>query len=293
MGIGSVLTLASFIRSALPGSSVVDNLSARIKSWWWIAFVLVGALLAGRTTTTLLFAAVSFVALREFSAITAWRPADRKIIAACFYIFLPARYVLVRFSIFSWSAEAASLAGLALLPVLTAIAGDTEDYLARTTERLFGVTLCVFCLSYVPALLMLPTACDKRLVMLFLMVITQASDVLQYVWGKTLGRHKIAPQVSPSKTVEGLIGGIVCTTALGATLSSMTGLSAARAAAIALVLAMAGFLGGLVMSAIKRDRGIKDWSSLIPGHGGILDRVDSLWLSAPLYFYLMRAWGAA
>jgi phosphatidate cytidylyltransferase len=124
--------------------------------------------------------------------------------------------------------------------------------------------------------------------MVFLLLVVQSSDVLQYVWGKLLGRHPIAPAVSPSKTWEGLIGGAICATALGAALWRLTPFVPWQAGGMALVITTMGFLGGLVMSAIKRDRGVKDWGQLIEGHGGMLDRLDSVAFSAPIFFHLTR-----
>jgi len=124
----------------------------------------------------------------------------------------------------------------------------------------------------------------------FLILVVQSSDVLQYVWGKLFGKTKVAPEVSPSKTLEGLIGGVASTTLLGAGLYWMTPFSPLEAGAIALLLALAGFLGGLIMSAIKRDRGVKDWGTMIEGHGGMLDRVDSVCFSAPIFFHVVRQW---
>jgi predicted CDP-diglyceride synthetase/phosphatidate cytidylyltransferase len=150
-----------------------------------------------------------------------------------------------------------------------------------------GGVLCVCCLAYVPALLMLPIKRPELLVV-FLVLIAQVSDIFQYVWGKLLGRHRIAPKLSPSKTLEGLIGGILSASALGALLWRITPFNMWQAGLMALTIAILGFLGGLVMSAIKRHRGIKDWGALISGHGGMLDRVDSLCLSAPAFFHLTR-----
>jgi len=118
--------------------------------------------------------------------------------------------------------------------------------------------------------------------------VVQSSDVLQYVWGKLAGRRPVAPQVSPSKTWEGLVGGVACATALGGALYWLTPFTPWEAAAMALVVNLMGFFGGLVMSAIKRDRGVKDWGSLIEGHGGMLDRLDSVAFAAPVFFHLTR-----
>ena len=126
------------------------------------------------------------------------------------------------------------------------------------------------------------------LLMAFAVIIAQVSDVLQYVWGKLIGRHRLLPTLSPSKTVEGLVGGVLSVTALGMLLSPLTPFTRWQAAGMAFLIAVFGFLGGVVMSAIKRDRGLKDWSQLIAGHGGMLDRVDSLCLSAPVFFHLTR-----
>ena len=116
----------------------------------------------------------------------------------------------------------------------------------------------------------------------------QASDVLQYIWGKTLGKHKIAPAVSPNKTWEGFLGGVATATLLGTALWWATPFTPWQAAGMSLAITLMGFAGGLVMSAIKRDRGVKDYGTLIKGHGGVMDRIDSLCFSAPVFFHLTR-----
>jgi phosphatidate cytidylyltransferase len=153
--------------------------------------------------------------------------------------------------------------------------------------------ICVFCLSHVPALITLPIPGFQGrnlLLIAFLVLVVQSSDVLQYVWGKLLGRHQIAPQLSPSKTVEGTVGGIACATLLGAALWWITPFAAWQAGLIALAINLMGFCGGLVMSAIKRDRGVKDWGWMIEGHGGVLDRLDSVIFAAPIFFHITRYW---
>ena len=127
-------------------------------------------------------------------------------------------------------------------------------------------------------------------ILIFLILVVQSSDVLQYVWGKLLGRRKIAPGLSPSKTVEGFVGGVLSASGLGAALWWITPFEPGQAFLVALAITLMGFLGGLVMSAIKRDRGVKDWGSLIEGHGGMLDRLDSVCFSAPVFFHITRYW---
>ncbi|MFI4935634.1 MAG: phosphatidate cytidylyltransferase [Caulobacterales bacterium] len=121
-----------------------------------------------------------------------------------------------------------------------------------------------------------------------LLVATEANDVAQYCWGKLFGRRKIMPTVSPNKTWEGFLGGWATTAALiwfaGPIFAPLAGMNLAIMAA---VLPLAGFAGDVTLSAVKRDIGVKDTSHLIPGHGGILDRIDSLTFTTPLYFHLL------
>ena len=111
---------------------------------------------------------------------------------------------------------------------------------------------------------------------------------MQYVWGKLLGRRKIAPTLSPNKTLEGFVGGSLSATAIGAGLWWATPFAWWQAALLAFLITLMGFFGGLVMSAIKRDRGVKDYGTLIEGHGGMVDRIDSLCFAAPVFFHLVR-----
>jgi phosphatidate cytidylyltransferase len=151
--------------------------------------------------------------------------------------------------------------------------------------------IAVYCLSHVPALLVLDIPGYEgrnAFLIVFLVLVVQSSDVLQYVWGKLFGKRKIAPNLSPSKTLEGFVGGVASATLLGAALWWITPFNPWEAAFMALVVNLMGFVGGLVMSAIKRDRGVKDWGAMIEGHGGMLDRVDSVCFSAPMYFHVIR-----
>jgi len=151
--------------------------------------------------------------------------------------------------------------------------------------------ICVYCISHVPALLTLDIPGYQgraALLMAFLLLVAQSSDVLQYVWGKLCGRRRIAPEISPSKTVEGFVGGAASAIALGGVLWRITPFNPWQATAMAVTITVMGFLGGLVMSAVKRDVGVKDWGCLIEGHGGMLDRLDSVVFAAPIFFHLTR-----
>ncbi len=161
----------------------------------------------------------------------------------------------------------------------------------------WGLVLCVWCISHVPALLALDIPGYEgrnAFLLVFFILVVQSSDVLQYLWGKLAGRRQIAPRLSPSKTVEGLVGGVGSATALGAVLSPITPFSVAEAALISLVHHAARICRRpRPVGAEERRRGIKDWGTMIRGHGGMLDRLDSVCLSAPVFLHVVRLGWAA
>jgi phosphatidate cytidylyltransferase len=150
--------------------------------------------------------------------------------------------------------------------------------------------LTVYSISHAPALLMLETGTSPALLLVYLVVVVQLSDVFQYVWGKLLGKHRFSPNISPSKTIEGLVGGGASAILVGTLLYRLTPFSPLQATAISTVIVVAGFFGGFVLSAIKRDLNAKDWGYVIEGHGGVLDRLDSITFAAPLFFHIVRYW---
>jgi phosphatidate cytidylyltransferase len=295
--LAAALTLATVIawllrRSAGPAPNpTLDNLSARVKAWWIMIAVIAAALLAGRPATILLFAFISFASLREFITVTPTHRADHAALLLSFFVVLPMQYWLVWIDWYGFFSILIPVYAFLVLPVVAAIFGDSTNFLARTAESQWGVAISVYCISHVPAILTLdiPGYRDRtQLLVAFLLIVVQVSDVLQYCWGKLLGRHKIAPKLSPSKTVEGFVGGVACATLLGAAMWRITPFSPLQAGGMALVCTLMAFCGGLVMSAIKRDRGVKDWGHMIEGHGGMLDRMDSVAFSAPIFFHLTR-----
>ncbi len=270
------------------------ELRQRIVSWWIMIALLAAALLAGWQATVALFAVVSFIALREFLSLAPTRREDRLIILGA-YLTIPLNYLFVALDIYGIYLVLIPVYAFLITPWLMAVIGQTKGYLASASMFHWGLMTCVYNIGYVAYLMRTPEyelpAGGAGLVF-FLLVATEFNDVAQYVWGKLFGRHKIIPRVSPNKTWEGFVGGWASTAALiwfaGPLFTPLEGWGLAIVAA---VLPVAGFAGDVTMSAIKRDLGVKDTSHLIPGHGGILDRIDSLTFTAPLYFHLL-AWFA-
>ncbi|MBN8896468.1 MAG: phosphatidate cytidylyltransferase [Rhodanobacter sp.] len=296
-GILALLLLASAIggwlgRRAAPGKrEVIDNLNARIRAWWWMAALLCACFVLGRVATLVFFALASFFALREFATLTPTRRGDHLPLVLCFYVAIPLQYWLIGIDWYGLFAICIPVYGFLLLPAITALSGDTENFLERTTKIQWGLMLTVYCVSYAPAVLLLHIPGyqgQSLLLMLYLLLVVQISDVLQYVFGKLFGRHKLAPRVSPSKTVEGLVGGGLSAIAIGACLWWITPFTFWGSAGMSLVIVLAGFLGGLALSAVKRSIGAKDWGSMIEGHGGILDRLDSVTFAAPIFFHIVH-----
>lgn len=297
LGVFAVLLLASVIGQALKrrygaDNEVVGNLNARIYAWWLMIFVLLLAFALGRIGTTLLFCLVSFAAMREFMTLVYRRFTDYNSMIACFYVLLPLQYYFVLDQWYGMFSIFIPVYGFLLLSIVAGLSGDTEAFLERTAKTQWMAMACIFCLSHVPALLFLELDGFARenniLLLIFMIIVVQASDVLQYIWGKLLGGAKIMPSLSPSKTVSGTVGGIVSATLLAALLAPITPFSVWQAAATGLIVCLSGFAGGLVMSAIKRSYGVKDWGKMISGHGGMLDRVDSVCFAAPVFFHIVR-----
>ncbi len=297
-GVLGLLVVASAIGFVLArrvesesGRATITNMNARIRAWWVMAAVVAAALLLGKIAATVLFGLLSLLALREFITITPTRRGDHATLFWSFFVVTPLQYVLVGIDWYGLFSILIPVYAFLFVPIRSALAGDTERFLERTAKIQWGLMVCVYCVSHAPALLMLDLpgfeGRGARL-LLFLIVVVQISDVLQYVWGKLLGRHKIAPVVSPSKTWEGFVGGALSATAVGAGLWWLTPYTPRQAALMAFLVVLLGFAGGLTMSAIKRDRGIKDYGALIEGHGGILDRIDSLCFAAPVLFHVTR-----
>ncbi|MDR1285917.1 MAG: phosphatidate cytidylyltransferase [Campylobacteraceae bacterium] len=297
-GIGVILVFASIVGFILKVKSkesnpIIDNLNARIYSWWIMTAIIGVAFALGDAAVIVLFLIVSALALREFITITPTNQNDYYALLFAFYIVLPLQYVFVFIEWYGMFSIFIPVYVFLILPILSSLKADVKNFLERCAKIQWGVMICIYCISCVPALLVLQIdgfEGKNLLLIAFLIIVVQISDVLQYVFGKLFGRHKIAPTLSPSKTFEGFILGIISASLIGGLLWWITPFTFLQAFFISLILTLLGFLGGLVMSAIKRDKGIKDWGYMIEGHGGILDRFDSVCFAAPIFFHIVRFW---
>lgn len=269
----------------------VNNLIARVNAWWVMVLVFAVAFLAGKLGTIILFGAISYFALREFMTLTPTRTGDHRALSLAFFLLMPLHYYLIYIEWYALFTILIPVYAFLLMPSISVLAQDTEHFLERAAKIQWGVMIAIYCISHAPALLVLQIPDfegQNALLLFYFVLIVQLSDVLQYVFGNLFGKTKVAPIVSPNKTLEGLIGGGLTTILIGASLWWITPFTPLQSAGMAAVIVVMGFLGGLVMSAIKRSLGAKDWGSMIEGHGGMLDRMDSVCFAAPIFFHLVR-----
>lgn len=308
--------------------AVIRMFHRRVVAWWVMFSILsAGYLLGlitpivGYVTIVVLFGLVSFWALREFITMTPTRRSDHRALFWTFILLTPLQYVIVGMGAEWYGVYTIMIPVYASLfiPARIAFSGDPKRFLERSAKIQFGLLICVFALSHAPALLDLklqtraiaeetspldgfeePPAPQPELnewrvwqgsnagLLFYLVLVAQVGDVLQYLWGKLLGRRVIAEDINASRTWEGFIGGLATTSLFGGLLWWVTPFTLWGSCLMSLVIAVMGFCGGMTMSAIKRDRGVRDTGTLVTGHAGILDRIDSICFAAPVFFHLTK-----
>ena len=298
LGIGSfaILITMTFIGEVLRArqpanfnNPMLDTYMTRVQSWWGMVAFIGAALLSGKIGVMILFGFASFAALREFLTLTTKAQADHLSLALAFFFVLPLQYFFVGMG---WSALYTvfiPVYAFLLLPIVSALRGNADRFLMRVAETQWGLMIAVYCVSHVPALMSLDInggAERSVLLIAFLVMVVQLGDLLGYYFGRRIGRTKIAPELSP-KTWEGLSAGAVSAALIGGLLAWITPFGVLSAMGLAGLCAGVGMFGNIVFAAIKRDRGVKDWSHLIPGQGGFVDQLDSVIFAAPVFYHLI------
>ena len=280
-----------FVWGKIKPEADLKELKLRTKSWWLMAVVFILAAVIHPAVSFIAFGLLSFASLRELASISKnVREQDRRILIWC-YLSIPVQYFFAYKGFFTMFIIFIPVFMHVWIPFMLVVRGHTEDISRSMSVLPTQLMLTVFSISHLPYLLSLPVLvgfnAGGRGLLLFVVFITEMNDVFQFTWGKILGRKKIVPKVSPNKTWEGFIGGVLTTTVVGYFLRFLTPLSGIESVVVTFIIACSGFIGDVVVSAVKRDIGIKDTGALIPGHGGMLDRIDSLSISAPVFFYII------
>lgn len=266
------------------------ELHQRITSWWWMIGLLFVFLSLGTNAAIVFFGFVSFLALKEFISILPTRQADRNVLFWA-YLSIPLQYYWVSIGWYGMFIIFIPVYMFLFIPMRMVLKGEVDGFIKAAGVIQWAVMLSVFSISHIAYLLVLPEInlhAGAIGLVLFLLFMTQFNDVCQYIWGKMLGKHKIIPKVSPNKTWEGFLGGLITITIISGLIAPyLTPLTFIQGLVAGLIISCGGFIGDVVISSVKRDLKIKDSGSLIPGHGGILDRMDSLLYTAPLFFHYL------
>ena len=256
IGLLVTASLILFLVKKISPKTNISELAARTRSWWIMAGMFIGAVFISYNISYFFLAFLSFIAFRELYSVLGFREADR---GALFWgiLAIPIQYYLAYLAWYGAFIIFIPVVMFLVLPLRLVLKGDTHGITKSMALLQWILMLSVFGISHLAYLLSL------------------------------LGRHKILPKVSPNKTWEGFLGGVISTTVIGYFLGFLTPLSAPNVILVSALLAIAGFSGDVVISAIKRDKGIKDMGNSIPGHGGVFDRIDSLSYTAPVFFHLV------
>jgi len=292
LAIGTLLSIASltsiWLVRAKPERDYRE-LRQRIRTWWLIVAVFAVAVLFNRTVSVMVLGFVSFLAFKEYLSLIPTRRADHRVLFWA-YLSIPVQFYWVWVGWYGLFIIFIPVYMFLFLPMRMILIGETQGFLRAIGTLQWGLMITVFSLSHMAFMLVLPPninpAGGTMGLLIYLVFLTEINDVAQYIWGKSFGKRKVAPKVSPNKTVAGFLGGVVTTTLLAVVLAPwLTPLLRYEALGAGVLIGLAGFVGDVTISALKRDLGVKDSGSMLPGHGGILDRLDSLTYTAPLFFH--------
>lgn len=300
----AVLTVGTLVRIAMLGgvvnSSVQSHLNS-VRTWWALAVSLAIATILGEVGVVVLLALAGILSLREYLQLLGWKTVGLPT-AVVVFVSVPIYYTIALYGFDQGLLSTAPLAFLLVFGALRAWLGLIDNYIRTTAAMILGLMLFVYCLSHAYFLLTLPASAKPWVGnvgwFLYLVILTETNDIAQALVGRRFGKTKITPLISPNKSLEGLIGGIVLTMALAVLLApSLTTMmhEHSRNAGFffsilaGLLIALSGFLGDINKSGIKRDVGVKDSGTMLPGQGGMMDRIDSLTFSAPVFYYFIRS----
>ena len=280
-----------------PRALAMHDFNGVLQTSWVMATVFWVGWALGETVATVLFGCVAFFALREFITLSPTRQGDHRSLVLAFFIVLPVQFALVITRHFDLVTVFIPVYVFLAIPVVSALANDPERFLERNAKLQWGIMVCVYGISHVPALLLLkfPNYQGKNaFLVFFLVLVVQSCMLVQYLVDNQLKSKPsmlVAPKISSTFNWTGWLIAVVVASLIGGLMSALTPFKPAQAVAMALIACVAGSLGHLVMKALKRDRGITNWGTegkSVTGASGLLDRVDALCFAAPVFFHSVR-----
>lgn len=274
-------------------SAFLLPLKQRVNSWWIIFLIVIIMIGTTREVLFIAMAIISFTSFRELSSKLNINSMHRRTLFIAF-LAIPLQYYFAYTKNFIAFLTFIPVGMLVLLPFRSILDDLSEDSIKTFSQLHWALLLTVFSLSHIAYIASFPkiemTKGGASGMIFFLLLITQLNDISQFIAGKLFGKRKISPLISPHKTWAGLLGGITGSIVFGQVFKNLLPHSPLQIVFLSILIAVTGFFGDLNISAIKRDLKIKDMGNLIPGHGGILDRMDSLIFSNLVFFYLTYYW---
>ena len=277
----ALITIAAYILGFMKKN--VENFKTRMKSFWIIVILFTAAFMFNKLAAIIFIMLISYLALKEFFSMIPTRRSDRRVLLWA-YLSIPIQFYFIYTGWIAMFYLFIPLYLFLLIPLRMVLIGDTDGFLKSCGTIHWALMTCVYAIGYFAVYFSIPETVNPiggaLGFLLYILILTISNDFMQYLFGKTFGKHKITPKVSPNKTVEGLLGGVVSTAVIAGILAKfLTPFSFWQAFILGAILAIAGFFGDITMSAIKNT------GALLPGHGGILDRLDSMIFTVPLFFH--------
>lgn len=274
-------------------NSFTLNLVQRTNSWWIIYLFYILTFGFNFVASLVGLAFISFIAHREFLSNLKFSVASRRIILWSYFA-IPLQYYFIYRGNFLLFEIFIPVFTLFLLLIRAILQDDATDYIKNSTQLHLSLMISTYTISHIAYLYQLPTIeseiSNYQALIFFLIFITSVNDIFQFIAGKIFKGPKLIPKLSPNKTITGALGGILGSILLGHLFSPIMPLSHTQSLISAGFISVFGLLGDLNISAIKRNLVIKDMSNFIPGHGGIMDRLDSLSFTSIIFFYLIYYW---
>ncbi len=289
----TLFTVFFYLLSKLKKNTSFKGINTQMKSWWIMVAVVSVFIFANTGLSIFGVGLLSFVAFRELLSSMKFRRSDRSTVGYAF-LAIPIQYLAIYLGYNYFALIFIPAIMFLILPFRNLLSGNIKGITKSNAILQWSLMITVYSLGHIAMLIKFPevegfTAGNLGLV-LYMVFISQFNDILQFCFGKALGKRKILPKVSPNKTWEGFLGGFFGTVLLSYLLSFLTFFTWWQAIITGVVLALAGFAGDVNISSIKRDLEIKDLGNLIEGHGGIMDRIDSLTYTSIVFFHLTYLW---
>lgn len=265
----------------------IHIVNSRVRASWSLIFIFTVAFALGQTALLVVFAFASFLALREFIALTPTKASDHWALVIAFYVAIPFQYAMIGLDQYQVFTLFIPVYLFLILPIIMALKQDTERYLERVAKVQWGLMISVFCISHAPAIASLNLArfnSTGPLLLLFFLLVVYLSDVLEVMASALLGGTPL--RSNPNKTRKGVLAGGIGAVLVGASLWWMTPFRFWQAILMSFAIVLAGFMGAMVITAVKRSLGARRWDTEIVLTRGALDRMDSLIFAAPVFYHL-------